>query len=165
MTRFAFPRRGVAAAVLLALLTLTVAACADSTGPKRDRMTARLNGERRSMNGTATVIRRDGAPDSVVFAGRDVDLAIEVKVQYTGSGSYVLGPDNIWLAYLVGGDVVGGVYRGVAGNSGNLQITVGDGPSPLIQAEFSFDGVFVSGYQAFGPTVALRNGFLYGPLQ
>jgi hypothetical protein len=92
-------------------------------------------------------------------------VSIRVQVEYTGPGTYVLGPEHVEVWLLVGGDVRSGSYRGSVTVPGELRVLQSDGAGAPFQAALRFDADHSGGEQRFGRTATLREGLLTTRLQ
>lgn len=116
------------------------------------------------MPGGASILRSAGAPDTLQLSAWSMNLGIALRVAYTGPGTYVLGPAEVDLLLLVGGDGKTGGYRGSASTAGELVVTQPGGSGAPIRAEFWFDADHVGGEQRFGSVASFRSGLVTAPL-
>jgi hypothetical protein len=157
------PRTAACAVLVLSLLT----GCAEPvpTSPESSQLVGLLNGQPLALPGNATLIRRAGAPDTLVLSGWGLDLAIRVQLEYRGPGAYALGPEHVEVLLLVGGDVRTGGYRGNVAGAGELQVLQAGGAGTPFRASLTFDAYHRDGEQRLGPQVAFRGSLLGSSLQ
>lgn len=155
-------RRGHA---VLVLLSLTGCRGSDALAPTAGLLLGELNGSAISVPAFAALQHQTGMPDSLILFANSSDMMVRVAVEYTGLGTYAIGPEQFELSVLVGGDVDTGRYRGSAPTTGQLVVTETTRSGAPFRAELSFDATHESGESPFGPSVQFRAGRLSASLQ
>jgi hypothetical protein len=157
------PRTALSGALVLAVL----AGCAERTAtePEVPELAGVVNGASLTLPAGAELRQRASAPDSLFITGWSQDVAIRLKLGYTGLGTYALGPEQVEVMLLVGGDARTGGYGGSVAVSGELRVLRASGDGAPFQAELRFDAAHRDGERRFGPVLAFREGQLTTRLQ
>ena len=148
----------------LSILCLFLAACSDGgmfLAPADDRAVGRI--DLNPWSGTATA-RLSGDPGEQVLtihaeAAHEEHLVI--MVPFDGPGAYQLAPDQVSLAFTVGGDVLVGRYSGRTFSGGEMQIREFDDDGRVIRADFHLLFEHQQGEQRYGPTAEFTDGHLH----
>lgn len=145
---------------------LAVAGCLGGpTASTAERAIFEVNGVRYNTKAYANLHTASGAPDSLYFEFSRDDILVRVRVEYVGVGTYVLGPDQVVVWVLLGGDVITGTYGGSAVTPGELLISKAGSVGTQVEATFFMDLDHATGMAAFGTTATVRKGTLRATLE
>ena len=155
-------RRTPPTALSLALALSLLVGCANRhpSAPVPSSLVGVLNEQTLTLPGGATLQRGIGIPDTLWLGGWGQDIAIRVTLEYRGVGTYPLGPEEVEVWLLVGGDVRSGGYRGRVAGSGELQVLRATGEGMPFRAVLRFEAEHTDGEQRLGTTVAFRDGVI-----
>lgn len=152
----------------LRLLTLSASVafvCAgcrvtDPTAPNGPRAEFDLNGAPFVTEASVLIDTTASSASTLALWAYRTDISIRILILYQGPGHYVLGPENVEVTLLVGGDVRTGVYAGSVTTPGALMITEAGAVGEPLRAAFFFDADHLSGEARFSATATFRNGEL-----
>jgi hypothetical protein len=146
-------------------LVLAITGCrGEPLAPAAERAHFRLNGALYVSDATAQVRTAVAAPDTLTLSLMRMDIWVGIGVEYSGVGTYILGPTNVSVWTLTGGDVLTGRYGGSATIAGQLVISEAGGVDEPLRAEFFFVLDHASGWALHGSTAAIRSGALRATL-
>ena len=157
---FAFNARQVLAVAAACALT---ASC-DVSGDQPDRVVADFNGTRRELSASIRMSSQPLVGDSLFVAATDNTLFLTIALEFEGPGHYLIGPDQVRLDLLVGGDAFTGSYEPTP-VGGTLDITAATGYGEPLRAEFRLDATHAAGEARYGDTLAISRGRITGILQ
>ena len=149
---------------LLLVLALT-GACREGTPPDETAtFTGRLAGAAWAGEASALLRQAEGdAPDILyVWGSRPVgrrgwpDESIAIRIPIDGTGLYELGPEDVSLTVLTGGDVVTRWYVGVAGT---VEITDWGGSGGVVEGVAAFELQLAGDFAPHGQRAAFTNGW------
>jgi hypothetical protein len=135
-------RRAVLASAAI-LIAVTLVGCQRATEPvvtPAQTFTGRWIGQSWEGEASATLFLGGAAGDTLYVFGvqRVPEEWVRLRVVFRGVGTYALGPDDVVLETLVGGDVVVASYPGIGPTAGTIEVT-SYGPGGLVEGTFTFD--------------------------
>jgi hypothetical protein len=153
---------------LTSLALALVAACDSATVPDPDQGEFVGRWGARLWLGDARASLSTGVPGGDVLHvfgirprganGWSADETLSARVVFSGPGLYTLGPDDVRLLELVGGDVVSAEYKGSGEPAGFLSITRYDQSTRAIEGELRFSAETTSPYASYGSTARFEDG-------
>ena len=153
---------------VLLMLALTAAACREGTRPDvTPTFTGHLAGAAWAGEASALFHEAEGdaPPTLFLWGSRPVgnrgwpEELIAIRVPIDGTGIYELGPEDVSLTVLTGGDVITTRYVGVAGAAGTVEITGWEGPGGVVEGVAAFALQVEGDFAPHGERAAFTNGW------
>jgi hypothetical protein len=97
------------------------------------------------------------AGDTLLVFGVRPNEVLSLRIPIVGVGTYLLGPQQVQLLVLTGGDVVETTYTGIGPTAGVVEITSYGGPGGVVEGTVSFEAR-ITRAGTFGPPVRFEEG-------